>query len=809
MKYSLYTSVLLATSALSAGLSLPTVAQDADSQPAARGFQLEEVFVTARRREERLQDVPISMTVFSQEQLDRANIANAGDLANYVPSLQVNTRFGGDTTTFAIRGFSQELRTTASVGVYFADVVAPRGANTQNSGDGAGPGDFFDLQNVQVLKGPQGTLFGRNSTGGAILITPQKPTDKQEGYVEGSAGNYDMWRTQGVFNTPVGDSVRLRFGIDHQERDGYLDNWSGIGPDHFGNMDYTAFRASAVVDVTDTIENYTIFRYTYSENKGFPGSLFDCKDSAPLGAIFCADDLANRKATGNDGFYDVYSFVPDPVSEQELGQLINTTSWEVNDSFSVKNILAYADLETKNRSALFGTDWYWPTPAGPQPFVFQMVGTSNAYPTTDQGTFVEELQFQGTSFDERLSWQSGLYYEKSEPDGDYGAQSPAIISCDLNTVSSSNPADFRCNDFLKTGKKTTGSVQSTRGGVTYENMAVYGQGTYDITDRWDVTAGLRYTDDKTTGKVTDTIYYFPSVAAGGYFPSDGQLVEYRTPESQSTKPTWLLGAGYHPNSDMLLYTKYARGYRQGSVNIGGSNGLDTHDPETVDSYEIGAKTSFFGQFPGTFNVAAFYNDLQDQQIQYGYFKKSGVGTTAIVNAGASTIWGMEAEGEVHLLDSVLLSVSYTYLNTQVDEIVFPEIPPGASVNLSTLNTTTAEGEPLPYSPENKFVVTASYLLPVDPQLGDMRASVTYAYIDEMQAVAEAVSIYATLPDYSLVNLNFDWSGIGGKPIDMSIFATNITDEEYITSISGTYENGVETGQVGVPRMYGVRLRYNF
>jgi iron complex outermembrane receptor protein len=781
------------------------MAQEGESRsPAKKGFQLEEVVVTAQRREERLQDVPISMSVFSQQQLDNANIVNASDLANYVPSLQINGRFGGDTTTFAIRGFSQELRTTAAVGVYFAEVVAPRGANSQNSGDGAGPGDFFDLQNVQVLKGPQGTLFGRNSTGGAILITPQRPTEELGGYLEGSAGNYDMWRTQGVFNTPAGDRVRLRFGIDHQERDGYLDNWSGIGPDHFGNMDYTAFRGSAVIDITDTIENYTIVRYTTSDNNGYPGSLIDCGPGA-LGVIFCNADLANRKAAGNDGFYDVYSFVPDPVSEQELGQLINTTSWEVNDNFTVKNILAYADFETKNRSAIFGTDWNWATPAGPQPFVFQMVGTSDAYPTTDQGTFVEELQFQGTSLDDRLTWQTGLYYEKSEPDGDYGAQSPAIISCDLATTSSSNPGDFRCNNFLGVG-----SVQSTRGGVTYENAAVYAQGTYDINDKWDATAGLRYTDDKTTGKVTDTVNYFPAVAAGGYYPPDGQLIEYRTPESQSSEPTWLLGAGYHPDSDVLLYAKYARGYRQGSVNIAGSTGLDTHDPESVDSYELGAKTSFFGRFPGTFNVAAFYNELQDQQIQYGYFKTSGTGTTAIVNAGASTIWGMETEGEIQLLDSLLLSASYTYLNTNVDELVFPDIPPGASVDLSIgLNTTTAEGEPLPFSPENKFVVTASYLLPVDPQWGDMRASVTYAYIGDMQAVAEASSIYATLPDYALVNLNFDWTGIGGKPIDMSIFATNVTDEEYITYISGSYLNGLETGQVGIPRMYGVRVRYNF
>ncbi|MCB1686902.1 MAG: TonB-dependent receptor [Halioglobus sp.] len=805
MRYLSSKAVLIGAPALLLSLAFPVLSQDKEQQVEAKGLVLEEVYVTARRKEERLQDVPISMTVFNQEQLDNANITNAGDLANYVPSLQVNTRFGGDTTTFAIRGFSQELRTTASVGVYFAEVVAPRGANTQNSGDGAGPGDYFDLQNVQVLKGPQGTLFGRNSTGGAILITPQRPTDEYEGYFEASAGNYDMWRTQGVINAPVTERVRLRLAVDHQERAGYLDNISGIGPSHFADVDYTAVRASMVVDVTDSIENYTIVRYTHSENKGYPGSLFDCNSAAILGNFFCDADLASRIAAGNDGFYDVYSFVPDPVSQQELGQIINTTSWEMNDNLTLKNILAYADFETKNRSALFGTNWQFPIGDGKfQPLIFQMIGTNDDYPTTDQQTVVEELQLQGTHFDDRLTWQTGLYYEKSEPDGDYGAQSPAIISCDLSTASSSNPADFLCNNLL-----SQGTLQSTRGGATYENAAVYAQGTYDISDQWDVTAGIRYTDDKTTGKITDTINFFPTDPAGGYFPPNRQVVQVRTPESQSTEPTWLLGTGYHPTPDILLYAKYARGYRQGSINLGGSEGFDTHDPESVDSYELGAKTSFFGQFPSTFNVAAFYNDLQDQQIQFGYFKTSGVGTTAILNAGGSTIWGVEAEASIQLLDSLILNASYTYLNTEVDELVLPVCPPTTCSPISTINTSTAENEPLPYSPENKFVVSASYLLPVDPALGDMSATATYAYIDEMQAVAEAVSIFATLPDYSLVNLNFDWNGIMGKPFDMSIFASNVFNEKYITSISATYENGVETGQVGVPRMYGVRVRYNW
>ena len=161
-------------------------AQDAGRQPRR---QVEEVIVTAQRREENIQDVAISITVFDQKQIADANITTGVDLANYTPSLSANTRFGPDNASFAIRGFTQDLRTTASVATYFAEVVAPRGQSSQTSGDGAGPGALFDLENVQVLKGPQGTLFGRNTTGGAVLLVPQKPTDEFEGYLEANGGN--------------------------------------------------------------------------------------------------------------------------------------------------------------------------------------------------------------------------------------------------------------------------------------------------------------------------------------------------------------------------------------------------------------------------------------------------------------------------------------------------------------------------------------------------------------------------------------------------------------------------------------------
>ena len=272
-------------------LAAPTIAQadPADQSSSANPTDMSEVIVTARRVEERLQDVPISITVFNQQQLTNLNMVTTQDLAAYTPSLSVNNNFGNLNTAFSIRGFVQDIGTQPSVGVFFADVVAPRGAsNNLPIGDGAGPGYFFDLQNVQVLKGPQGTLFGRNTTGGDILIVPQKPTTKDEGYAEYSYGNYAMNRLKAVQNLVLSDTVRLRVGVDRETRQGYENNDSGVAPARFGDIDYTAVRVSLVVDITPQLENYTILSYGDSNTNGDLQKLVGCNPLAGLGYFACA-----------------------------------------------------------------------------------------------------------------------------------------------------------------------------------------------------------------------------------------------------------------------------------------------------------------------------------------------------------------------------------------------------------------------------------------------------------------------------------------------------------------------------------------
>ena len=226
-----------------------TMGSEADAQD-TQAVAIDEIIVTARRVEESLQDVPISMTVLTPEQITDRNIVVAADLATYTPSLSVNQRYGAEKSTFAIRGFTQDQSTAPTVGVYFADVVGVRAQGGTTSGNTVGAGAFTDLQNVQVLKGPQGTLFGRNTTGGAVLLVPQKPQDSLGGYVEATGGDYDMRRVQAALNVPMGEAFRMRLAVDSNQRDGYMKNQSGIGPEDYNDVNYDYARLGAEWDIT-------------------------------------------------------------------------------------------------------------------------------------------------------------------------------------------------------------------------------------------------------------------------------------------------------------------------------------------------------------------------------------------------------------------------------------------------------------------------------------------------------------------------------------------------------------------------------
>jgi len=741
--------------------------------------------------------------VFNQEMLSERNVVSGADLVTYTPSLSVNQRFGSDQASFAIRGFTQEFRTTASVAVYFADVVAPRGGGSVTAGDGAGPGSFFDLQNVQVLKGPQGTLFGRNTTGGAIQLTPQEPTTSLEGYLELSGGNYDMRRAQGVVNVPLNDNARARIGIDTMKRAGYIKNISGIGPDRFSDIDYLSGRASLMLDLGDSLQNYTIFSTTSSENNGTLQGLFACKPGGPLEFV-CQPTLASQR----DDFYTIASDSKDPTSKLKQWQLINTTTWDASDALTVKNILSYAHLEQTMRGSVFGSNFILP---GGSHLSFYPAGQWPGIPTNSQNTFVEELQLSGTALDDKLSWQGGIYYENSRPDGWSGTRSPTLIVCDPDSLGS-DPTSWQCQNSF-----SAGNILSQLGKVEYLNTAAYSQATYDISDEFRFTAGLRYTVDKTEGKNQQVVFDgFPLNAPGQADPVFGHclLTTAEAPEckqnleQKSEAPTWLLDFNYLPSPDVMLYVKYARGYRQGSINPFGAEGVQTFEPEEVNSYETGAKTSFHGIVSGTFNVALFYNKLKNQQLQALYSSLTAAPTTGILNAGSSTIQGAEVETTLELYDGLVLNIAYTYLDTELNEVdvtaptAGPFAQPGSSQTVSAV-----EGGPLSLSPENMLLLGLNYELPLPAEVGTVSVGASYTYIDEQFQID---SKYGTLPSRNLVNFNASWKSIMASSFDASLFVTNVTDEEITANVTGLYESaGADFRVTGEPRMYGARLRYSF
>ncbi|MFA7602068.1 MAG: TonB-dependent receptor [Novosphingobium sp.] len=825
------------------------------AQGSGEAVAANDIIVTARRVEERLQDVPISITVFSQEKLTERNVLSGDDLAKVTPGLTSNSQFGNENTAFTLRGFRQDIGTAATVGVYFGDVVAPRGGSAGIfAGDGAGVGNFFDLQNVQVLKGPQGTLQGRNTTGGAVMLVPQRPVDRFEGYVEGNFGNFDARGVQAVVNAPLSDSIRVRLGVDRQSRDGYVKNVSGTGVSDFNDVNYLALRFSAVVDLTPELENYTIASYAKSDTNGTANKLIAVDPTSQLAAVLGAEAQLRREAAL--GFYTAASIMPNQESRKKTWQVINTTKWLVSDNLTIKNIVSYAELKMLTNIQVFGTNFTLPTMFGPLPIYSNMIHSAPGLNNTSQSTFTEELQFQGSAMDGSLRWQAGAYYEKSSPLGASGNQTVGFGLCPaIGTANGFLPGCYGLPDFA-------GSYNFQVARTKFENKALYGQVTYDLTETLSLTGGFRYTWDKMRSVAqeeardvnTGTLFCIETYAAPA-----GPACPIVDIQQKSSAPTWLIGLDFKPVEDVLLYAKYARGYRAGGVKNDAPNfskvRADLPDytvfkPEKLDSYEVGLKASFDGAVKGTVNLAAYYNDFSDQQVSLGIFllpnaflggtagactltpytpcpvpvTVAGVPTSAPVNVGSSRIYGFDADVTLDLFDGFTAFAGYAYVNTKVKTL--QGVAPIVFDNQTALTNAQAKvGFPLGYSPEHKLVLGADYALPLPEDLGRLSLGATFTYTSSYYttfgsggraplvvkngAVVTTTADLGKIPSTSLLDMNLNWRGAFGSPFDLTFWATNLTGKKYISHVAGLLGYGFDVGQVGAPRMYGTKVRFRF
>jgi iron complex outermembrane receptor protein len=752
--------VLLTTSALALVLGAPAARAEtaADAPPTTQQgpttTQLEAVVVTARRREENLQEVPVAVTALPASTFDKAGAFNAQDLMHLAPSLGVTASVGNrDVLIFSIRGQGQTFGTVfPSVIPYFAEVPLQRLTT----------GFFYDLDNVQVLRGPQGTLFGRNTDGGAILLQPQRPTNTFSGYGEVKLGDYNLQEFKGALNLPiVEDKVLFRAAFDIARRDGFTENLT-TGSD-LDNTHYNSFRTSLILRPFEHLENDTVFAY-YDANEHGSGPKLSFANTALLGAIFksfgfppatvngilatATADVAEQNAIGPRKT----RLSMQPFSKRQTYFLSNTTTYNVTADLLIKNTFGY--VHQKER---VGADFDGSTLA--------LVDTIAEVPNFRTEQYTDELQFQGNSFDSKLKWVAGLYYDQSKPGGFVDPTS--VIELLVLRV-----------------KEPTQN--------TSESKAVFAQGTYDL-GSWvsglKFTAGARYTEDR----ITELASQFLNAGCQAGFPPPTCTLSLGPTKFNAT--TWTLALDYQLDPDTLVYVSAHRGYKTGGFNVTFPSAAQAlYQPEYLTDQEIGLKKDWrWGDVQARLNADVYHGSYTGSQKVVST-AVNGQAFTFVANVPKATVQGVEVEGTLIPLRNLVMNLNYAYTDAHFDQ------------GLPSFPVSTRFGG----TPKNQVDLAVHYTFdlgsPGSIQVGgDWYYQSTMALID-----TDGITVGGDERPYSLLNLDATWKNVAGRNIDLSAFVTNATDKVYRAGTANiTNSLGIAANLYGPPRMFGVSLKYRF
>jgi iron complex outermembrane receptor protein len=796
----------LACTASLFALAQPIPAFGQADQPSASTGNLEEIVVTARRKEEKLQSVPVAVTALTPGALQEMHIESASDLAHRVPGL-VSSQETRDEQVFYLRGQGPNGGQGGAPGVitYFAEV--PFYAS--------GPGIYFDLDNLQVLRGPQGTLFGRNTTGGAVLFEPKRPTNNFEGYLQASFGDYNLHAEEGAINIPViSDQLMIRGAFSIDQRDGFTHDYTS-GKD-LDNRDYWAFRLGVTWRPTDDFENYIVYDSLYSHtngtgielqaintfrelpvNGGYPDEATFVQTFCPAKPAPCTlpqQLLAEQNKVGPRGTF----------STPGLGGLDKTYSYgitdiatyDLSDSIKIKNIFGYRVLKNLLRYDLDG-----------MPLSVIDFTTPNNW-NLSNSQYTEELQFQGTSTDGNLNWIAGAFGEFLHPSGTTVAE--------LGTTTVIGPHQTAIPLRVQVLSNAQGQNALGPEEITERTKAVFLQGSYNLGGLSDMlsglkfTAGLRYTWDYTSNNNYETVNVFlPATFGGGqvaHITCDPCIPNATTIASHEFQaPTWTAGLDYQVTPDTLVYVKGSRGFKSGGYNGAGTPPFPIkYESEYVTDVEIGLKADWdFEGIKLRTNLDGFHDDYRNAQRAVGVLVQTvpapapKTATTLIAN-GDATIEGTEFEGTVIPFKDLELTGSWTYIHARYDKFIIPTI--GDERDL-----------PYPFTPKNKFGFSARYHLPFVPEEdGDLSVQASYVHTGRIQYATSDIEPFGNEPGYGLVDLNVDWTNLMGQPIDASFFMSNVTDQLAKIGNVGIYNS---SGYVSViynePQMWGFRVKYRF
>jgi iron complex outermembrane receptor protein len=766
----------------------------ADSAPADSDV-IPEIVVTAEKRSETLQSVPVSVTALTGAQLGQLKLDTPSDLVTQVPNLQVNGIVGEGSPLFSLRGvsmFDYSLNQSSPVASYIDEVYK---GNFTLFGV-----ELYDLERVEVLRGPQGTLYGKNTTGGAINFITHKPGFDTEGDIKVGLGDYNRREVEGAFQTAVvPERIAARFAFTYTKVDGFIQNVLPGHPDLEG-VDQYGVRLSLLFKATDDLD------FTLRLSK----SMQDPQNYAIIDGRIPPPSPGNPGGVGFTGYFrtlnGTYTGVPltnyqiaqdyTPRRRQDNDAAELTAEWSATATNKVTSITSWDEGKLFNPEGTDGAPYeIWSIP---------YIGKTRQ--------FTQDLRLTSTG-DAALQYILGAYYQHEIIFN--STENEIFTDPAFNTYN--NYKDCAASSF---GPGTGYSIGSNINlGCDYFNSfdqirnswATYTDDTYKVADWVTLRAGLRYNHDNGAQKNAldqlrgsdqvpiANLGFFSVQPDGSYAPTltlpgspDYQSLVDRTRSQylHNTALTGRAGADFNVTPDALLYLNYSKGYRSAAFNaqfLFTPSDLTTVKPESLDSYEAGFKTSWLDhrvQVDG----AAFHYQYKNQQIINVY----PTGQQPLINLGKSKIDGGELEIVTRPVHALTLRVSTGFLDSDVQDGV--------------LATGSIDGQQLPYAP--RFSGTVAM---------DWEAFTVYTAIVNLHVDSNYNSKqYLALPNedaisqggYALLNGRLSLKS-GGGSWEVGIWGRNIADRFYLTNAVDVQGFGFDYRHVGTPRMYGVDAQYHF
>ncbi|HEY4545103.1 MAG TPA: TonB-dependent receptor [Pedomonas sp.] len=793
----------LAASSLALAASLPFPAMAADTDAEATGAEATEtaalaaltldaadaaeVVVTARRRDESAQDVPIALSVVSNETL--ANIGNfsVAQVQQVVPTLQVFS-FNPRNTNVNIRGLGSNISTTNDgldngVGIYIDNVFYGRVGQSQF--------DLVDLQQIEVLRGPQGTLFGKNTTAGAINISTRAPSFEPEFSGELTAGNYGAHQARFSASGPlVEDRLAVRLSVADTHRDGFVRNM--FNGRRANDNDNFSTRLQLLAQPADALKIRLIGDYAKQTAHGvlqfITGVTTTYADGTPIPNSFI--DRITRAG------YTVPSF--DPFDRKVSAD----SPYQANmESYGASGQI---DWETGNHVLTSITAWRaWDWNPGNDLDMVSLPVLTAANQANRQRQFSQEIRLASAG-GRAVDYVVGAYYFWQTIRG-YGltGYGPAAADWNLPTV----PA-FIGNAALSGFESRTYSEPTTN------SYALFGQATWNINDSLSLTGGLRYTHETKKGAFSSwhqggqDLSLLPAAAAGAaqgireLFAPRGSY----TAELSDDSVSGLLTLSYKVREGALVYASYSRGNKSGGLNLTllPADVDPKVDPETVDAFEVGLKSQWFDEAV-TLNLAAFHTKVSDYQtVVVSFVEGTSVFRTYVDNIPSVRSRGIEADIGWAVSERLSLSASAAYVDAIYKEYANAQQAP-EFLNVSP--TQDLSGERLAGVPKFTWSVTADYTQPLGTWRG--QALELYAHADYAHRSSYFSSITnspsSKAGDFGLLNARLGLRAGEDGRWDLSVWARNLTDEKYFVT-TGLANTGLASGLLGDPRTYGVTLR---